>query len=571
MLEKVGVQAVIEGIGPYLAGARQIEGANKGMGQSAVAAADSSTKSARSFGSLIPVVAGASVAIGGAVVIGKSFADAASDLNEAINKANVVFGAHSDVISAFAKTSASSYGISQRAANEYAGTLGNILKSSGLSEDASADMSVELLKLAADLASFNNIPIDEALEKIRSGLVGEAEPLRTVGVLLSEAAVQAKAYEMGIADQGSALTDAQKVQARYAVIMEQTTDAQGDFNRTAEGSANQQRIMGAQWEDLRAQIGQAFLPVQEKLYEGLNKLFGVIRENVIPAIKEWYEEHQPEIDAALEEFQRIIEEDVVPIVQELAKVAEEWWPRIQKVVETVWPFIENQIVTTMKVIRDTINIVLALLHGDWSGAWEGIKQLFSDIWDGIVTDLKLKLALVRDVLVWVLGALKTEVWDRAVEMGKAIPQAMWDGIQQLKGWLLDKARGFVGDLIGILNPANWFGSPKGLQNWLPYYFEEGFKNLEQTIASLRSMGRIPGMLVPADIGLTPWSALKSAAVPMSSVSNQFSLSMPLTLNMPQAADWAMMRRAAHIELDAMLDRARTQSFKAGQSLGSGIG
>lgn len=214
--------------------------------------------------------------VGGAAALGFAFANAASDLGEAENKALVTFGDFSDGIAEFAETSARQFGISKRAANEYTATLGNILQASGLAKDESAQMSQQMTVLAADLASFNNIPIDEALEKIRSGLVGEAEPLRTVGVLISEATVKQKAYELGIAATGAELTEAQKVQARYAVILAQTKNAQGDFTRTSTGMANQQRILGAVFEDLRASIGQAFLPV---VTQGLMWLTAVLAAN----------------------------------------------------------------------------------------------------------------------------------------------------------------------------------------------------------------------------------------------------------------------------------------------------
>jgi len=207
----------------------------------------------------------------GAFALKTAFVDAASDLNEAQSKANVTFGESSSVISDFASDSAQAFGVSKRAAFEYTATLGNILQASGLTKDASADMSVELTQLAADMASFNNLDFDVALDKIRAGLVGEAEPLRSVGVLLSEAAVQAKAYASGIAQQGAKLTDAQKVQARYQIILEQTTNSQGDFARTSEGVANQQRILAARMEDLRAEIGQKLLPVTAELFSLFNR------------------------------------------------------------------------------------------------------------------------------------------------------------------------------------------------------------------------------------------------------------------------------------------------------------
>lgn len=203
------------------------------------------------------------------VVVGKNFVTQFSNLNEAINASTQVFGESQGVIDEFAKTSARTFGISKRAANEYAASLGSILEASGFTRAESALMSVNLVRLAGDLASFKNLSIDVALQKIRSGLVGEAEPLRTVGVLLSEAAVKAKAYELGIADVGSELTEAQKVQARYAIIFQQTQQAQGDAVRTGDQLANRQRQLNAVWEDSRATLGQKLLPAAIKITEVL--------------------------------------------------------------------------------------------------------------------------------------------------------------------------------------------------------------------------------------------------------------------------------------------------------------
>jgi hypothetical protein len=188
---------------------------------------------------------------------------AASNLTEAQNKANVVFGEHVRLVEQFASTSANAFGISERAGLEYAATLGQILQASGLTREESAAMSVDLVKLAADMASFNNISIEEAFEKLRAGLVGETEPLRTVGVLLSAAAVEAKAAEMGLTGLNDELTEAEKVQARYALILEQTSAAQGDFTRTADSAANASRRLSARTEEVSAKFGSAFLPVVE--------------------------------------------------------------------------------------------------------------------------------------------------------------------------------------------------------------------------------------------------------------------------------------------------------------------
>lgn len=267
-------------------------------------------------------------ALGGLAVAGVKFIGAASDLEESLNKSKVVFGKFGTTIKDFAKTSAQSFGISRTAAFSYSSTLGTILKGSGLTQKASAGMSIELVKLAADMASFNNIPIGEALEKIRAGLVGESEPLRTVGVLLSEAAVKEKAYAMGLAETGAVLTDQQKVQARYALILEQTNDTQGDFTRTSGALANQQRILGAEWENIQAILGRALIPTVTRLAQTLTEFLAEHEEDIerfSQDLETLAEDVMPEVESAavdMAEALALVKDVVVPTIGALKDLDE---------------------------------------------------------------------------------------------------------------------------------------------------------------------------------------------------------------------------------------------------------
>lgn len=187
----------------------------------------------------------------------------ASDVNEAVNRIDVVFGGAAESVKRFTDDSAEALGLSQRAALAAAGDFGNLFTSMQIGEGRAAEMSKELLALSADLASFNNITVDEALIKLRAGLVGETEPLRTLGVNLTAATVEAKALEMGLAKQGDTLTAAGKAQAAYALILEQTKNAQGDFARTSDGLANSTRTLEARWGDLQARLGTGLLPLAQ--------------------------------------------------------------------------------------------------------------------------------------------------------------------------------------------------------------------------------------------------------------------------------------------------------------------
>ena len=226
---------------------------------------------------------GMAVAIGGAFAAAKigEFAKdsvkAASDLSESMSKVGVVFGASAKDVEAWSKSSATSMGLSQQAALEAAGTYGNLAVSLGLPQKQAAEMSTTLTGLAGDLASFNNVPVGDALDALRSGLTGETEPLKKFGVNLNEAALRAQAMSMGLVKGKGPLTASAKAQAAYALIMKQTTTAQGDFARTSGGLANQQRIAAAQVENMKAKLGTALLPVMQQVVKLLNQY-------IIPAL-----------------------------------------------------------------------------------------------------------------------------------------------------------------------------------------------------------------------------------------------------------------------------------------------
>jgi len=270
---------------PYIAGMARAGAATKGISTAATgmgtavtgvgAAATQATGPVGKLGKAAGVMGTGFSAVGLAgtvagVAIGK-FAmdsiDAASDLAESQNKVSVVFGKSAGAVRDFGEDAAGSLGMSENAAISAAATFGQFFDAAGLSEKASADMSLELVGLAADLASFNNLDPSVTLEKLRAGLAGETEPLRTVGVFLNEASVQAKAAELGLGGVHGELSEGEKIQARYALILEQTEKAQGDFARTSDGLANKQRILNAELENTKAAFGEKLIPVQQKATE----------------------------------------------------------------------------------------------------------------------------------------------------------------------------------------------------------------------------------------------------------------------------------------------------------------
>jgi len=222
-------------------------------------------------------IAGAA-AFGGALVGAKKFIDMGSNLQESISKVNVVFGTSSKLVFEFGKTSAVALGISEQAALEAAGTYGNLLQAFGLTKPMATEMSVSLVALAADLASFNNTSVDDAVLALRSGLSGETEPLKRYGVAINDVRLKQEAMALGLGKFTGTLPIAIKSQAAYSLIMKDSALAQGDFARTSDGVANRQKIVSAQFKDLSAQIGVALIPAYGALLD-------IVADRVLPALR----------------------------------------------------------------------------------------------------------------------------------------------------------------------------------------------------------------------------------------------------------------------------------------------
>ena len=213
---------------------------------------------AMSRGMKLAGVAIAAAAAGAAVGVTRFAAQsvgAASDLDESLSKTRTVFGDASDAVEKFAQDAATNLGLSEQAALEATSTFGNLFTAMGINAGKASALSQEIVQLAADLASFNNIEVEEAIIALRSGLVGETEPLRRLGVNLSAARINAEALSSGLAETKGQIDAAAKAQAAFNLIMDDTATAQGDFARTSDGLANTTRTLKAAVDDAKASIG----------------------------------------------------------------------------------------------------------------------------------------------------------------------------------------------------------------------------------------------------------------------------------------------------------------------------
>lgn len=197
--------------------------------------------------------------------IGTAATKMAMDAVESENLFEVSMGAMANEARKWSEETSKALGLNAYNVRKNVATYNSMLTSMGLTSQEALKMSEGLTQLSYDMASFYNLKPEEAFEKLKSGISGEAEPLKALGILVNDNTVKTYAYTHGIAKQGEALTEQQKVMARYGVIMESTKNAQGDLARTMDSPTNKLRIMKEQTEQLGIQFGQILIPVLEKL------------------------------------------------------------------------------------------------------------------------------------------------------------------------------------------------------------------------------------------------------------------------------------------------------------------
>ena len=209
----------------------------------------------------------------------KTGIDYASDLAEVQNVVDVTFGSATEAINSWSKECLAAYGMNEVSAKRYAGTIGAMLKSSGLAGDAIVDMSKDMVGLAGDMASFYNLDLETAFEKIRSGISGETEPLKQLGINMSVANLEAYALSQGITTAYNEMSQAEQVMLRYNYLMSATADAQGDFARTQDSYANQTRLLSESWLEFTGVMAEQLLPVLTTIVSWLNNIVAFLTEN----------------------------------------------------------------------------------------------------------------------------------------------------------------------------------------------------------------------------------------------------------------------------------------------------
>lgn len=213
--------------------------------------------------------------------IGHFIAQAVTESNkyqEDLNLFTVALGQYADEAKEYVEYVSDIMGIDPAQWLRNQGIFNTLLTGFGDTAERAQLMSQNLTQLGYDLSSYANIPIEEAMLKLQSGISGELEPLRRLGYDLSQAKLQQTALNLGIKESVANMTQAEKAELRYYAIMTQVTTAQGDMARTLEAPANQLRILQAQLTQAARAIGNIFIPALNAILPYAIAVVQVIRE-----------------------------------------------------------------------------------------------------------------------------------------------------------------------------------------------------------------------------------------------------------------------------------------------------
>lgn len=356
----------------------------------------------------VPLLAAAAASV--------KFVDDATDLNETISKTGEIFGESAKDIEKWAETSATGIGQSKSQAMDAASTFAIFGRSAGLAGKDLVKFSTEFVELSSDMASFFNTEPAEAITAIGAAFRGETEPIRRYGVLLDDATMRQTALELGIVTTiKKALTPQNKVLAAQALIMKQTSIAQGDFARTSAGLANQKRILAAQLKNVSASLGQLFLPTALKVGKLVSRLIG-LTERLVEAWKKL----NPETKRTIIGFV-LIAGALGPVVFALGKIMLLGKLLIPVLVglKTATSFWGASLVT-IKTTAMSLTIVigaLVALGWYWYSQWDTMSVQLAAVW------AKIRLFIAKGVNAIVQGVTDgmLAIIDVVSKVGKVIP------------------------------------------------------------------------------------------------------------------------------------------------------
>ena len=369
------------------------------------------------------------------VAFGAYAVSSASDLEETQSKVAVVFGDSASEVEDWGKTTLKQYGLAEGTALEMASLFGDMATGMGVSQGEASTLSTNLVGLAGDLASFKNISADVTETALAGVFTGETESLKKLGIIMTQTNLEQYALSKGMTKSMDDMTEAEKIQLRYAFVTDRSKNAIGDFANTSDSTANQTRIMTESFKETSAELGKQLLPIVNKV---LSKIIDLIA---------WFN--------GMDESQKKIVLTILGVLAVLGPLlmfVGSILGAITAITGATWlwnsALLANPITWIIIAIIAFIAIIILLwnkcewfrnlIMGLWNGlkkgfqiAFDFIKEIFTKVWDVI----KGIMDKVKEIFGFVFKIIYTII-KKYVDTYIAIFKGIWTAIK----WVIDKIK-----------------------------------------------------------------------------------------------------------------------------------
>lgn len=392
----------------------------------------------------------------GMVAIGAASVQAASDAQQAAGAVESVFGNAATAVKKYGDAAAQTVGLATSQYNQMASVLGAQLQALGSSQAESATRTNELIELGADLAATFGGTTADAVGALGALFRGEADPIERYGVSIKQSDVNARLAAEGLGKLDGEAKKQAETQARLALLYEQTSGAQGQFARESDTLSGQQQRLAAEFENTKAKLGEALLPILTQVAEAFAGVARWAGENttafwVIAGVAGTLAVALIAANAALTAWQVI--QGIVAIVNTAATVS--WGSLAVATWAALWPILA--IIAVIAAVIAIIYLVIThldTLRGWWDIAFEAGRTAVQWCWD--------KLQALGS---WISGAFQAVVssvgdfFSKAFDVAKRVVEAMLapinaviNAVKSLIGWISNIRFPSMPSWISNLNP-----------------------------------------------------------------------------------------------------------------------
>lgn len=389
----------------------------------------------------------------------------ASDYEENLNKVDVAFKNNADEVKAWAKTATTQFGLSENAALEATSLFGDMGTSMGLTTSEASAMATSLTGLAGDLSSFKNVGIDQAMTALNGVFTGETESLKTLGIVMTETNLKEFAEECGLVY--DEMGQAEKVTLRYNYVLSKTQNAQGDYARTSDGTANSMRTLQASIDNLGVAFGQHLLPIITPIINKVTDMvtqFGSLDDETKKLIIT-----VAGIAAAVGPILMVAGSignaiggissgigAILPVMGKIgpaiAKVGASALTAIPSIISFVAPFlpfiaVAGAVVAAGVLIYknwDTIKAKAIELKDNIQGKWEEIKTSTTETWNSVKDNVSNSIDGIKSSAMEKWTSIKTTV----ASVGSAIKSVVKSDLSNIKAAYDDAGGGIKGIVAG---------------------------------------------------------------------------------------------------------------------------